>query len=585
MQNGVQKMMGFCDYPMWSLPDVGTDSRCDHDEGCPKISKECEDLFGKMGGETCKVTCAGDPEGTEHGSEVWKCIGASAKKAVALKDGKMEVTRLKVESTDGPGSVSEQSREWILEGDSISCPRSTATCFANFGEFCGFSRKPKDDPRAQTCKRDKCSHDECCEPETESVKIAKERVHGFYDAHKKVWQRLQAIQFPDLNFPASSDTRNSAVEELQNWNGTEYTFLDEAAEELAKASGALEGIFLKEPIPQGDRDFLNGENTPDAQKITEGTVIEIDQCKYIVTGAKMSEFEMGRMTSTGGGQIPVFSGRAFLQKVPMDSQVSGHKCPSEGSKFILKLFKTAPGDYIDGAVGTPILEYTAPLRLGLFKTLALDKDHFEKLATWTIYSPGGRHGLRGLLVHNSCENGRSVDLRLAGKEAGVTSEQKQQWADEYRERLKTLEAKHTVYWDLHGGNAMVCFEQEDGQDNGNTHVVIIDLKSVQYHGAPSDTEVTYYARAFTGKHTYEQVFNLVRGLLESLDSPMETLSRIQPWTAGALQIAGGLAQIFSMQDWMKTHMNDKANWETLKTYMPTRAEAVLKECEEQWAIE
>merc|ERR1719231_2062076 len=41
---------GFCSYPMWTIPGVGTDSRCDQAD-CPKridgrASPDCDETFG-----------------------------------------------------------------------------------------------------------------------------------------------------------------------------------------------------------------------------------------------------------------------------------------------------------------------------------------------------------------------------------------------------------------------------------------------------------------------------------------------------------------------------------------------------------
>jgi len=57
---------GFCSYPMWFLPGVGTEHRCDHDEGCPlRIAEEseadCLGVYGVMGGQSCTVACKNDP--------------------------------------------------------------------------------------------------------------------------------------------------------------------------------------------------------------------------------------------------------------------------------------------------------------------------------------------------------------------------------------------------------------------------------------------------------------------------------------------------------------------------------------------
>eukprot|EP00931_Biecheleriopsis_adriatica_P071834 TRINITY_DN45772_c0_g1_i1.p1 TRINITY_DN45772_c0_g1~~TRINITY_DN45772_c0_g1_i1.p1 ORF type:complete len:264 (+),score=26.92 TRINITY_DN45772_c0_g1_i1:104-895(+) len=64
----------FCSYPMWTIPDVGTDSRCDHGE-CPKRVKEyCDNIYGVGLNETCEVYCA---DGVLEGNvsiELWKCV-------------------------------------------------------------------------------------------------------------------------------------------------------------------------------------------------------------------------------------------------------------------------------------------------------------------------------------------------------------------------------------------------------------------------------------------------------------------------------------------------------------------------------
>merc|ERR1740121_263903 len=67
---------GFCSYPMWAIPGVGTERRCDNREGCPlRIAPEsehnCQGVYGIMGGESCTVACANDPtRKTEY-----KCTG------------------------------------------------------------------------------------------------------------------------------------------------------------------------------------------------------------------------------------------------------------------------------------------------------------------------------------------------------------------------------------------------------------------------------------------------------------------------------------------------------------------------------
>mmetsp|Transcript_31350 Transcript_31350/g.62147 ORF Transcript_31350/g.62147 Transcript_31350/m.62147 type:complete len:147 (-) Transcript_31350:432-872(-) len=73
-----KSQQGFCSYPMWSIPEVGTDTRCDNGRGgCPKridevASPDCADSFGTMGGSSCFVRCAHDADGTDK-TEEWKC--------------------------------------------------------------------------------------------------------------------------------------------------------------------------------------------------------------------------------------------------------------------------------------------------------------------------------------------------------------------------------------------------------------------------------------------------------------------------------------------------------------------------------
>ena len=66
---------GGCPYPMWSIPGVGTDTRCDDVAGCPKRLKagsDCDDAFGVVGGHGCEVQCAGN-RGRSGPTETWAC--------------------------------------------------------------------------------------------------------------------------------------------------------------------------------------------------------------------------------------------------------------------------------------------------------------------------------------------------------------------------------------------------------------------------------------------------------------------------------------------------------------------------------
>merc|ERR1740139_636181 len=62
----------FCSYPMWTIPDTGTDSRCDFPGGCPmRPEPNCDDIYGIFQGESCDVYCANN----ETLVESWECIG------------------------------------------------------------------------------------------------------------------------------------------------------------------------------------------------------------------------------------------------------------------------------------------------------------------------------------------------------------------------------------------------------------------------------------------------------------------------------------------------------------------------------
>jgi hypothetical protein len=69
---------GFCSYPMWTIPEVGTDDRCDDESGhCSKridakASPDCDDSYGVFGGGVCVVRCAEDADGGAK-TEAWTC--------------------------------------------------------------------------------------------------------------------------------------------------------------------------------------------------------------------------------------------------------------------------------------------------------------------------------------------------------------------------------------------------------------------------------------------------------------------------------------------------------------------------------
>jgi len=66
----------FCSYPMWTLPQTGTDTRCDHENGCPKrVEDSCNDIYGISEGEQCDVYC----NNGSHGTESWTCVKGDTK--------------------------------------------------------------------------------------------------------------------------------------------------------------------------------------------------------------------------------------------------------------------------------------------------------------------------------------------------------------------------------------------------------------------------------------------------------------------------------------------------------------------------
>jgi len=62
-----------CYFPLFSLPETGTDERCDH-VACPKRTEAACLVQHRTFGETCEVHCAnGNP-----GVETWKCADSDA---------------------------------------------------------------------------------------------------------------------------------------------------------------------------------------------------------------------------------------------------------------------------------------------------------------------------------------------------------------------------------------------------------------------------------------------------------------------------------------------------------------------------
>lgn len=59
-----------CSYPQWTIPGVGTDTRCDHPEGCPKRPcTPCAAVYGITAGKSCEVYCANNG----NMKETWYC--------------------------------------------------------------------------------------------------------------------------------------------------------------------------------------------------------------------------------------------------------------------------------------------------------------------------------------------------------------------------------------------------------------------------------------------------------------------------------------------------------------------------------
>jgi len=72
-----QLQVGFCSYPMWMIPGVGTDTRCDYDSGCDRrVTETCNNIYGITQGQTCMVYCDWNkPPTGPTGYETWECTG------------------------------------------------------------------------------------------------------------------------------------------------------------------------------------------------------------------------------------------------------------------------------------------------------------------------------------------------------------------------------------------------------------------------------------------------------------------------------------------------------------------------------
>lgn len=89
-----------CSLPVYSIPGVGTEQRCEHKAGCPKRTKHCVSVSSTAAFDpdspllsnavstwaNCTVVCARNPDG-DH--ELWKCNGHNmwerVKQLTALK--------------------------------------------------------------------------------------------------------------------------------------------------------------------------------------------------------------------------------------------------------------------------------------------------------------------------------------------------------------------------------------------------------------------------------------------------------------------------------------------------------------------
>ena len=63
----------WCSNPRWTIPDTGTSSYCNWEEGCSKTAEyDCDDVYGVFEGDICKVYCQ---IGDNLDAEDWKCAG------------------------------------------------------------------------------------------------------------------------------------------------------------------------------------------------------------------------------------------------------------------------------------------------------------------------------------------------------------------------------------------------------------------------------------------------------------------------------------------------------------------------------
>jgi len=120
MGAGLAQSGGFCNYPMWTIPDVGTETRCDHSTGCPKRTTDCNDLFGVLFGDNCTLVCANDQRGD---TETVKCIGNDVWSSSVLDCSRPVLAVAEAKPYDGcvPTSLGSQYPDIDSEWCDVNC--------------------------------------------------------------------------------------------------------------------------------------------------------------------------------------------------------------------------------------------------------------------------------------------------------------------------------------------------------------------------------------------------------------------------------------------------------------------------------
>eukprot|EP00440_Ansanella_granifera_P062113 gb/GFBE01067340.1/.p1 GENE.gb/GFBE01067340.1/~~gb/GFBE01067340.1/.p1 ORF type:complete len:214 (+),score=26.12 gb/GFBE01067340.1/:1-642(+) len=145
----------FCSYPMWTIPGVGTDSRCDK-QSCPKrVNASCDGIYGVIANETCAVYCAaGRMEGNQE-FELWRCTANSSSQAYG--EGYWETVGSPPRSCTLANETTPCSQTWS------SASEWRRACGPDpWKTFCPDSKTPKDKSDWKECCFD-AEHD--CVPE------------------------------------------------------------------------------------------------------------------------------------------------------------------------------------------------------------------------------------------------------------------------------------------------------------------------------------------------------------------------------------------------------------------------------------